>query len=57
MSVQAKVLMVEDSVSLSAIYKAYLEDTDYNLVCAESLGSAHAALGALQPDIVLLDIE
>ena len=57
MSNQAKVLMIEDSVSLSAIYKAYLEDTDYQLVSVETLGAAHAALGAFQPDIILLDIE
>ncbi|MEH6517206.1 MAG: sigma-54 dependent transcriptional regulator [Halioglobus sp.] len=57
MSTQLKVLMIEDSVSLSAIYKAYLEDTDYHLVIAETLGAAHAALGAFKPDIVLLDIE
>lgn len=57
MSDQAKILMVEDSASLSAIYKAYLEDTDYTLVAVETLGTAHAALGAFQPDIVLLDIE
>jgi len=57
MDTQAKVLMVEDSISLSAIYKAYLEDSDYKLVAVESLGSAHAALGAFQPDIILLDIE
>jgi two-component system repressor protein LuxO len=57
MSNQAKILMVEDSVSLSAIYTAYLEDTDYQLVTVERLGSAHAALGSFQPDIILLDIE
>ncbi|MDH4040266.1 MAG: sigma-54 dependent transcriptional regulator [Gammaproteobacteria bacterium] len=57
MNNQAKVLMVEDSVSLSAIYKAYLEDTDYQVVAVERLGAAHAALGAFQPDIILLDIE
>ena len=57
MNTQAKVLMIEDSVSLSAIYKAYLDDTDYRLVSVESLGAAHAALGAFKPDIVLLDIE
>lgn len=57
MGAKIKVLMVEDSVSLLAIYKAYLEDTDYDLVTAETLGSAHAALGAFKPDIVLLDIE
>jgi len=57
MSNKAKILMVEDSVSLSAIYTAYLEDTDYQLVTVERLGSAHAALGSFQPDIILLDIE
>jgi len=57
MNNQPKVLMVEDSVSLSAIYKAYLEDTDYHVVTVERLGAAHAALGAFQPDIILLDIE
>ncbi|MFT7266104.1 MAG: two-component system repressor protein LuxO, partial [Halioglobus sp.] len=57
MDTQTKVLMVEDSISLSAIYKAYLEDSNYQLVCAETLSSAHAALGAFKPDIILLDIE
>ncbi|MCX2972550.1 sigma-54-dependent Fis family transcriptional regulator [Halieaceae bacterium IMCC8485] len=57
MNSKIKVLMVEDSVSLSAIYMAYLEGTDYDLVTAETLSSAHAALGAFKPDIVLLDIE
>jgi len=57
MNSQPKVLMVEDSVSLSAIYKAYLEDTDFHVVAVERLGAAHAALGAFQPDIILLDIE
>jgi two-component system repressor protein LuxO len=57
MSTQAKVLMIEDSISLSAIYKAYLEDTDYKLASVETLASAHASLGAFKPDIILLDIE
>lgn len=57
MNTVAKVLMIEDSISLSTIYKAYLEDTDYHLVSVETLGSAHATLGAFQPDIILLDIE
>jgi two-component system repressor protein LuxO len=49
--------MVEDSPSLTAVYKAYLADGDYQVAAVESLGSAHAVLGAFQPDIVLLDIE
>jgi two-component system repressor protein LuxO len=54
---QAKVLMVEDSPALSAIYTAYLEDTLYQLVSVDTLGAAHATLGAFRPDIILLDIE
>jgi two-component system repressor protein LuxO len=54
---QAKVLMVEDSETLSAIYTAYLEDTKYQLVSVGTLGAAHATLGAFRPDIILLDIE
>jgi len=52
-----KVLMIEDSISLTAVYEAYLEGSDYELVTVETLGRAHAVLGAFQPDIVLLDIE
>jgi two-component system repressor protein LuxO len=57
MTNQAKVLMIEDSSSLTAIYQAYLDTTDYRVVTAERLGAAHAILGAFQPDIILLDIE
>ena len=54
---QAKLLMVEDSPSLSAIYKTYLEAEPYSLVCVESIGRAHTSLDAFAPDMVLLDIE
>ena len=52
-----RVMMVEDSPSLSTIYSAYLEDEPYKLVCVETLGRAHATLDAFNPDIILLDIE
>ena len=52
-----KLLMVEDSPSLTTIYRAYLEQEPYKLVCVETLGRAHASLDAFAPDIVLLDIE
>jgi two-component system repressor protein LuxO len=52
-----RILMVEDSASLAAVYQAYLEGTEYQVVTVESLGRAHATLGAFRPDIVLLDIE
>lgn len=57
MTQTSKILMVEDSPSLTEMYKAYLADTDYHCVAVETLGTAHATLGAFQPDIVLLDIE
>ena len=52
-----KVLMIEDSPSLTEVYKAYLADTHYQIVAVERLGTAHATLGAFKPDIILLDIE
>ena len=57
MSQATKILMIEDSPSLTEVYKAYLADTDYRCVAVETLGTAHATFGAFQPDIVLLDIE
>ncbi|MEM1401831.1 MAG: sigma-54 dependent transcriptional regulator [Pseudomonadota bacterium] len=52
-----KVMMVEDSPSLSAIYTAYLSDEPYKLVTVETLGRAHATLDGFAPDLILLDIE
>ncbi len=54
---EIKLLMVEDSASLTAIYKAYLENEGYKIVCVESLARAHMTLDAFAPDVVLLDIE
>ncbi|MEE4280660.1 MAG: sigma-54 dependent transcriptional regulator [Pseudomonadales bacterium] len=52
-----KILMVEDSVSLTEVYKAYLHSENYQLVAVERLGTANASLGSFRPDVVLLDIE
>ena len=52
-----RILMVEDSASLAAVYQAYLQDDPYRVLTADSLGGARDALGSFQPDIVLLDIE
>ena len=57
MSAPIKVLMVEDSPSLSAIYAAYLEGEPYKVVRVETLARAHASLDAFAPEIILLDIE
>ena len=57
MSIQARILMVEDSESLSAIYQGYLQDTDYRVISVDSLASAKRMLERFTPEIVLLDVE
>ncbi len=52
-----RLLMVEDSPSLSSIYTAYLADEPYDLVCVDTLGRAHSTLDGFKPEIILLDIE
>ncbi|MDP5054646.1 MAG: sigma-54 dependent transcriptional regulator [Congregibacter sp.] len=52
-----KLMMVEDSPSLAAIYNAYLQGENYQIITVDSLGRAHATLDAFVPDLVLLDIE
>ncbi len=52
-----KILMVEDSRSLTSIYRAYLEKDGYQIAAVDTLAKAHGALGAFLPDLVLLDIE
>ena len=51
------ILMVEDSASLVEVYKAYLAETDCQVIVAETLRDAHVSLASFQPDVVLLDIE
>lgn len=57
MDKRIQVLMIEDSSSLSLIYKAYLEDSPYQVQSVDSLETAYSALANSQPDIILLDIE
>jgi DNA-binding NtrC family response regulator len=52
-----RILMVEDSASLAAVYRAYLQEGAYQLVTVESLGGARDALDTFRPDLVLLDVE
>ena len=54
---QQTLLMVEDSLSMAAIYKAYLKDSDYQIRIVTDLDSARIEFAQLQPDIVLLDVE
>ena len=50
-------LMVEDSLSMAALYKAYLADTDYQVRIVTDIASAKQQLAQRQPDLVLLDVE
>ena len=50
-------LMVEDSLSMAAIYKAYLNDTDYEVRIVTDLEGARAELARKQPGMVMLDVE
>lgn len=57
MTLSPKVLVVEDSLPLAQIYKAYLSNTDYDVVLAATLEEAMTQIADYRPDIVLLDVE
>jgi DNA-binding NtrC family response regulator len=54
---QKKILMVEDSLSMVAIYKAYLNDTNYQVRIVTDLNSAYGEIERETPDLILLDVE
>lgn len=54
---QKRILMVEDSLSMAAIYKAYLNDTNYQVRIVTDLDSAYNEIEREIPDIILLDVE
>jgi DNA-binding NtrC family response regulator len=54
---QKKILMVEDSLSMAAIYKAYLNDTNYQVRIVTNLHSAYSEIEREIPDLILLDVE
>lgn len=54
---QQNLLMVEDSLSMAAVYKAYLKDTDYSVRIVTDLASARMEMDRLTPDIMMLDVE
>ena len=49
--------MVEDSLSMAAIYKAYLNDSDYLVRIVTDLDSAYSEIERETPDLILLDVE
>lgn len=54
---QQSLLMVEDSLSMAAVYKAYLKDTDYSVRIVTDLVGARNEIERLRPDILMLDVE
>ena len=52
-----KILIVEDSATLCAIYEAYLDGTGYEVHKAETFTDALMSLESVKPDLILLDIE
>lgn len=57
MTSKTSLLMVEDSLSLAAIYMGYLKSTDVDVRHVVSVADAQGYLKEYQPDLVLLDIE
>ena len=54
---QQSLLMVEDSLSMAAVYKAYLKDTDYSVRIVTDLAGAREEIARQRPDIIMLDVE
>lgn len=57
MNETAKILMVEDSQSLAAIYSSYLNNQAFEILIVDSLAAARSEWERMQPDLVLLDVE
>jgi len=52
-----KVLLVEDSPSLSVVYQEYLREQDYQVVHVDTGKAALEAIAAEIPDAILLDLQ
>src|SRR6056297_2119557 len=52
-----RVLLVEDSQSMTAIYRGYLSNAPYEVSAVASIGAARQALAETPVDIVLLDVQ
>jgi two-component system repressor protein LuxO len=52
-----RVLLVEDTASLSMVYQSVLARAGHKVVCAFSLAEARAHFEAVRPHVVLLDLQ
>lgn len=57
MTISPRVLLVEDSQSMTSIYRGYLSSSAYEVSAVASIGAAREALAAKPVDIVLLDVQ
>ncbi len=53
---QARLLLVEDTLSLATLYREYLRDEGHAIRHVSSLGAAREAMAEQPPDAVLLDL-
>ena len=52
-----KILLVEDSPSLSVVYQEYLREQDYQVMHVDTGKAALEAIAAEIPDAILLDLQ
>ena len=52
-----RVLLVEDTASLSMVYRSVLAKAGHGVACAFSLGEARAEIERMRPHVVLLDLQ
>ena len=52
-----KILIIEDSPSLSRTYQGFLKHAGYDADVAETIAEARRAIGKTTPDLVLLDLQ
>jgi len=57
MTNNARILLVEDNVSLATVYQAYLSEQPFEVTHVASVADARVYLSKFTPDIVLLDLE
>ena len=57
MTISPRVLLVEDSQSMTSIYRGYLGSSAYEVTAVGTIGAAREALEAKPVDIVLLDVQ
>lgn len=53
---KVRILLVEDEAEVMQINRSYLENLNYEVLCAGTLRDAQAAIWEYPPDLILLDV-